>query len=182
MNEVLATKTLSDGRRLVSVFGDITVEAVDALVNAANTRLSHGGGGAGASAGAGGPAIPADTTRTRPGPTGSAKATGAGTLKAQHVIHAVGPIWNGGEEDEVALLGGAVWSALDVAAELGVATVSMPAISTGIYGFPVDAALEIIHMALTGWLAANPEGSLREIRVCNIEPDIAVRFATILNQ
>jgi putative ATPase len=180
MNEVLATKTRGDGRLLRSVLGDITTEAVDALVNAANTRLSHGGGVAGAISAAGGPSIQSESNRIKPVPTGSARATGAGTLKARYVIHAVGPIWSGGDADEVVLLGAAVCSALDVAAELELATVSIPAISTGVFGFPLDAAIQIIHLAVTGWLDARPDASLREIRYCNILPDVAVKFATLL--
>ena len=180
MNEVLGAKTLEDGRRLVSVFGDITVEAVDGLVNAANRRLQHGGGVSGAISTAGGPEIQTESNRIRPVPTGGAKATGAGTLKARYVIHAVGPIWHGGDQDEVVLLGAAVCSALDVAAELGLSTISIPAISTGIYGFPIAAAVQIIHLAVTGWLEARPETTLREIRYCNILPDVAIRFANLL--
>lgn len=180
MNEVLATTTLEDGRQVVSVCGDITQESVDALVNAANTRLSHGGGVAGAISVAGGPSIQIESNRIRPVPTGSARATGAGDLHAAHVIHAVGPIWRGGDADEAALLASAVRSALDVAAELGVASVSIPAIASGIYGFPLEQAVEIIHGTVMTWLDRHPDASLREVRFCNIQEEVAQRFAALL--
>lgn len=180
MNEVLATRTLEDGRRLISVCGDLTREAVDAVVNAANTGLQHGGGVAGAISRAGGPSIQEESDRIAPVPTGGAKATGAGALKARHVIHAVGPIWRGGDADEEILLGRAVCSALDVAADLGLTTVSIPAISAGIYGFPLERAVALIHQAVTGWLAAHPDASLWEIRYCNIQPKVAEQFAALL--
>ena len=110
----------------------------------------------------------------------SAKATGAGDLPASHVIHAVGPIWQGGDANEEALLASAVRSALDVAAELGVSSVSIPAISSGIYGFPLGRAVIIIHAAVTTWLDAHPDASLREIRYCNIQEEVAERFAALL--
>lgn len=181
MNEVLASTTREDGRRIVSVCGDITKESVDAVVNAANTRLSHGGGVAGAISVAGGPSIQIESNRIRPVPTGSAKATAAGNLPASHVIHAVGPIWRGGDADEEALLASAVRSALDVAAELNVASISIPAIASGIYGFPLERAVEIIHGTVMTWLDQHPDASLREVRFCNIQQEVAQLFTAKLS-
>ena len=182
MNEVLRERILDDGRRVSSVCGDITRETVDAVVNAADTRLRHGGGVAGAISRAGGPTIQEESDSVAPVPTGSAKATGAGRLPAAFVIHAVGPIWRGGDRDEEALLASAVRSALDVAAALELVSVSLPAISAGIYGFPLERATVIIHEGVMTWLAGHPDASVREVRYCNINPTVAQRFAALLDR
>jgi O-acetyl-ADP-ribose deacetylase (regulator of RNase III) len=129
--------------RVTLVRGDITEQAVDAIVNAANAQLAGGGGVDGAIHRAGGPTI-ADECATIGGcPTGEARATGAGALPARFVIHAVGPVWRGGGAGEDELLASAHRRALSVAADLGCRTVAVPAISTGIYGFPIDRAAPI---------------------------------------
>ncbi|MFH1532172.1 MAG: macro domain-containing protein [Pseudomonadota bacterium] len=180
MNRVLSERVLDDGRRVISLWGDITAETVDAVVNAADTRLRHGGGVAGAISRAGGPAIQAESDAIAPVPTGGAKATGGGDLPARYVIHAVGPIWRGGDGGEEVLLASAVRSTLDVAAAMDLASVSLPAISAGIYGFPLDRAVAIIHGSVMAWLDTHPAASLREIRFCNINLDVAQRFAALL--
>jgi O-acetyl-ADP-ribose deacetylase (regulator of RNase III) len=129
--------------RVTLLRGDITEQAVDAIVNAANAQLAGGGGVDGAIHRAGGPSI-ADECATIGGcPTGEARATGAGALPARYVIHAVGPVWRGGAAGEDELLASAHRRALAVAADLGCRTVAFPAISTGIYGFPIDRAAPI---------------------------------------
>ncbi|MBW3564374.1 MAG: macro domain-containing protein [Acidobacteria bacterium] len=122
--------------------GDITTLEVDAIVNAANTSLQHGGGVAGAISRAGGPVIQRESDAIGRVPTGSAEATSAGNLAAKWVIHAVGPVW--GDGDEEAKLRSAVRSALDVAVRLGARTVAFPAISTGIYGYPKEKAAPVM--------------------------------------
>jgi O-acetyl-ADP-ribose deacetylase (regulator of RNase III) len=125
------------------VQGDITTIAVDAIVNAANAGLRGGGGVDGAIHRAGGPAIMEECIRLGGCRTGDAKATTAGNLPARHVIHAVGPVWNGGGHDEDDLLASAYRRSVEVAAELRCSSISFPAISTGIYGFPIERAAPI---------------------------------------
>jgi O-acetyl-ADP-ribose deacetylase (regulator of RNase III) len=133
------------------VQGDITTEAVDAIVNAANENLARGGGVCGAIHAAGGPAIEAECRRVGHCPTGGAVATTAGELPARFVIHAVGPVWRGGGHGEAELLASAYTSALDEAARVGARSIAFPAISTGIYGYPLEAATAVAVDAVTGW-------------------------------
>lgn len=135
------------GKKLRLVVGDITKIRVDAIVNAANSRLAGGGGVDGAIHRAGGPAImrELDTIRAGKGgcPTGSAVASGAGSLPAKHVFHAVGPIYRDGRHREPELLANCYRTCLDLAAEHGVRTISFPAISTGAYGYPLEEAARV---------------------------------------
>ena len=136
-----------NGKKLRLVVGDITKIRVDAIVNAANSGLRGGGGVDGAVHRAGGSAImrELDEIRARTGgcPTGSAVVTTAGALPAQHVIHAVGPIYQDGRHDEPAQLASCYEKCLDLAEEHGARSVSFPAISTGAYGYPAEEAAEI---------------------------------------
>lgn len=154
------------------VRGDLTAEAVDAIVNAANEYLAHGGGVAGAIVRRGGEAIQRESDAWvqahGPVPTGSAALTGGGRLPARYVIHAVGPIWRG-RGDEPALLRAAVQSALALAEAHGLHTISMPAISSGIFGFPKPLAAQVIWDAVLDYLRDHPQTSLQEIRLCNVD-------------
>jgi len=145
--------------RLTFVVGDLTRQRVDAVVNAANERLLPGGGVCGAIRRAAGPAPFEEAAAIGHCPTGDAVVTGGGTLPARVIVHAVGPVWHGGDRDEDALLASAHRRALEAAAEAGCRTVALPAISTGIYGFPPDRAAPIAVAA------ARPfTGRLDEIR------------------
>jgi O-acetyl-ADP-ribose deacetylase (regulator of RNase III) len=123
--------------------GDITREAVDAIVNAANSGLARGGGVCGAIFSAAGPELDAACTELGGCPTGDAKATPGFRLPARWIIHAVGPMWHGGDSGEPELLASAYRRSLAVADEIGARSVAFPAISTGIYGYPLDAATAI---------------------------------------
>ncbi len=158
---------------LTFVVGDLTAQAVDAIVNAANDRLAPGGGVCGAILRAGGPSIFDEAARFGGCPTGDAVATGAGDLPARHVIHAVGPVWRGGSNDEEALLASAHRRALEVAVELGCRTIAFPAISTGIYGFPVERAAPIAVAAARAFI-----DRLEEIRFVFLDEPTRARFAT----
>ena len=125
--------------------GDITHEQVEAIVNAANSRLAGGGGVDGAIHRRGGPTIMAETDAKYPQgcPTGSAVISGAGNLSAKYVIHAVGPIWRGGNSGEADLLAGAYRRSLELAVENDCRSIAFPALSTGVYGYPMDQAARV---------------------------------------
>lgn len=124
------------------VQGDITRQKVDAIVNAANSRLAGGGGVDGAIHRRGGPAIMQETAKRYPDgcPTGSAVISSAGNLIAKHVIHAVGPVYSGGKRGEKGLLSGAFRRSLELAIEHDCRSIAMPALSTGAYGYPIGEA------------------------------------------
>ncbi|MBI2869141.1 MAG: O-acetyl-ADP-ribose deacetylase [Chloroflexi bacterium] len=136
--------------------GDITRQAVDVIVNAANSGLMGGGGVDGAIHRAGGPAIleqcKAIVSRQGTLPAGRAVITTGGSLIARFVIHAVGPVWHGGGRGEAAVLESAYQESLKLAAEHGLARVAFPSISTGAYGYPVDAAARVALRAVAASL------------------------------
>jgi O-acetyl-ADP-ribose deacetylase (regulator of RNase III) len=137
------TEAQVGARRLRLVKGDITELAVDAVVNAANENLWQGGGVSGAIHRAGGPEIARECARIGHTPTGQAAITTGGRLPAGHVIHAVGPIWEGGGHAEAELLASAYRSSLRLADEYGLRSIAFPSISTGIYGYPITEAARV---------------------------------------
>jgi O-acetyl-ADP-ribose deacetylase (regulator of RNase III) len=150
------------------VQGDITEQKVDGIVNAANSSLLGGGGVDGAIHRRGGPEILAECRRLRAQayteglPTGEAVSTTAGALPARRVIHTVGPVWRGGHAGEPELLASAYRRSLDCAAAEGLRSIAFPAISTGAYGYPVDAAARIALATVYDYLSKN--SSFDEVR------------------
>jgi O-acetyl-ADP-ribose deacetylase len=148
------TESVHAAGRLDTHLGDITKLTVDAIVNAANTLLLGGGGVDGAIHRAAGPDLLAECRRLGGCLTGEARITRGHRLPARWVIHAVGPVWRGGEDGEDELLASCYRSALALAAKVGVGSIAFPAISTGIYGFPAERAAKIavatvrLHLAL----------------------------------
>jgi O-acetyl-ADP-ribose deacetylase (regulator of RNase III) len=132
------------GCLLQLVQGDITRQSVDAIVNAANSRLAGGGGVDGAIHAAGGPSLMEETCKLYPDgcPTGAAVITAGGRLACRYVIHAVGPVWRGGLHGEPQLLRGAYRKSLELAVENGCRSIAFPALSTGAFGYPMDLAAE----------------------------------------
>ncbi len=164
-----------------SVVGDITREEVDAIVNAANEYLQHGGGVAGAIVRAGGQVIQEESDHIGHTPTGSAVVTTAGALRTRFVIHAVGPVWRGGGHDEDNLLRSAVRSVLMRATELGLSSIAIPAISSGIFGFPKPRCARIIWETICIFLAETTT-TIRLIKLTNIDLETAEFFREIIQE
>src|ERR671923_579525 len=161
-------KSFLTGRVVVKV-GDITKEDVDAVVNAANGTLMGGGGVDGAIHRAGGPAILEACKEIRRArypdglPTGQAVITTAGRMIAKHVIHTVGPVYGRGGKDKAELLAACYRNSLSLAAQNGLKTIAFPAISTGVYGYPLEEAAKISSAAIENFLKTNT--SIREVRL-----------------
>ncbi len=150
--------TIKIGTSTLSIVeGDITKEATDAIVNAANSGLRGGGGVDGAIHRAGGPAIMQQCRAIGHCPTGRAVITTGGNLKARYVIHTVGPVWSGGSRNEAGLLKSAYLESLKLASRKGLKSVSFPAISTGAYGYPLNEAARIALETAADYLKEHPE-------------------------
>lgn len=168
--------------RIVAVTGDLTAQRVGAVVNAANATLQHGGGVAAAIVRGGGAVIQDESDRWvrrhgRVGP-GQAAVTGAGSLPADHVIHVVGPVFRAGRDNE-SLLRRATVAALGAAVDAGARSVALPAISAGIFGYPVREATAVIADASAGWARDHP-GALHEIRLVGYQDEVTNHFVAAL--
>jgi O-acetyl-ADP-ribose deacetylase (regulator of RNase III) len=146
--------------RIALVQGDITTLAVDVIVNAANASLLGGGGVDGAIHRAAGPGLLSACRQLGGCPTGQARLTGGYQLPAKHVIHTVGPVWRGGAAGEPELLASCYRTALQLAADHGLATIAFPSISTGIYGYPIAQACRIALAITRDFLANHPQPRL----------------------
>ena len=162
------------------VEGDITKMAVDAIVNAANEHLLGGGGVDGATHRAAGPDLLAECRTIGGCPTGKARITKGYNLPAKHVIHTVGPVWNGGGHGEDALLEYCYRNSLALARAAGVKTIAFPAISTGVYGFPVERAAQIAVTTVTDELDRDRAGIVRVI-FCTFGAEATAAYQAMLN-
>jgi O-acetyl-ADP-ribose deacetylase (regulator of RNase III) len=142
------------------VEGDITVQDTEAIVNAANSGLRGGGGVDGAIHRAGGPTIMEECRKLGGCPTGEARITSGGRLKAKYVIHAVGPIYGGGKRGEAELLSSAYRNSLKLASENGIKSLAFPSLSTGAYGYPLEEAAKIALQTVIAYLKEHPDISL----------------------
>jgi O-acetyl-ADP-ribose deacetylase (regulator of RNase III) len=182
MNTKVAEWALEGDRLLRLVQGDLTQEKVDAIVNAANEQLAHGSGVAGAIVRRGGMEIQEESdawvrdhgpvTHDRPA------ITGAGKLPCRFVIHAVGPVWGEGEEDS--MLADAVGGALAVADEHHLSSLALPAISTGVFGFPKQRAADVIVGAILRHFRDHSGSSLRQVRITVIDDPSVLVFSEAL--
>jgi len=161
--KIIAEKSI-EGKILRLVQGDITERNIDAIVNAANSRLQHGGGVAGAIVKKGGQIIQEESNKIGHTPVGTAVITGAGRLPARFIIHAVGPRMGEGDEDNK--LKNAVLNSLKLASERGLTSISLPAISSGVFGFPKDRCADILIKAALNHIKENPKSSLQLIEFC----------------
>jgi len=181
MNTVLQERSLPAGQTLQIVQGDITTEEVDAIVNAANEHLQHGGGVAWAISKRGGPTIQQESDewiQTKGSVDHAHPAwTLGGLLPARYVIHAVGPVW--GEGDEDAKLSAAVSGSLRVADELELHSIAFPAISTGIFGFPKECAAKIILGAIETYFEENASSGIKVVRLVLFDQSTADAFLQI---
>jgi len=156
--------------RIEVIKGDITKQEVDAIVNAANSGLRGGGGVDGAIHRAAGPQLLEECAAMGGCPTGEARLTKGYRLPAKYVIHAVGPVWRGGGKGEADLLASAYRSSLALAEERGVRSIAFPAISCGVYGFPIPEAAEIAVRAVRAHVAAGTK--LEKILLVCFDPGV----------
>jgi O-acetyl-ADP-ribose deacetylase (regulator of RNase III) len=171
MNRIVREYKFPSGQVLQIVQGDVTEEQVDAIVNAANSHLQHGGGVASAISHRGGPQIQAESNTWvhQHGPVRHEKPayTSGGRLPCRYVIHAVGPIWGEGNED--AKLAAAVSGSLQLADQFSLTSIAFPAISTGIFGFPKERAGRVILEAIHTHYVDNPTSGIKLVRLTLID-------------
>ena len=183
LNQLLVEHVLASGQRIQLVHGDITQQKVDAIVNAANTNLQHGGGVARVIVRQGGQAIQSESDAwvLEHGPVHHEEPayTTAGRLPCRYVIHAVGPVW--GEGDEDAKLTSAVSGSLRLADHLELISIALPAISTGIFGFPKDRAAGIIFTAILNYFEINISSGMKLVVVTLYDQPTVTAFLKVWN-
>jgi len=181
MNKVIREIDFKSGKIMQIISGDITQENVDAIVNAANAYLQHGGGVARVISLNGGSQIQieSDSWIEKSGPVSheSPAYTSGGALPCKYVIHAVGPVWGEGDEDKK--LTAAISGSLNLSDQLGLTSISFPAISTGIFGFPKERAAKIILKELEKYFEEHPGTSLELIRLVLFDEDSVAVFLDI---
>jgi len=165
--------------KITVVEGDITTLAVDAIVNAANETLLGGGGVDGAIHRAAGPGLLADCRAIGGCPVGEARLTGGHDLLARYVIHTVGPVWQGGEKGEPALLAACYRNSLKLAVDNGITSLAFPAISCGVYGYPIGRAAVIAVDAVSGFLDRDG-ATIEQVTFCCFGTDISMAYRKAL--
>ena len=180
-NVVCSEHQFASGQQLQIVHGDLTQEEVDAIINAANRHLQHGGGVTGAIARTGGAQIQRESDEwvRRHGPISHSKPafTGEGNLPCRYVIHACGPVWGEGDEDQK--LAETIQSALILANDLKLDSIAIPPISTGIFGFPKKRAALIFFQQITAFFNAHPASLLQRIRLTIIDHSTLEDFLAV---
>jgi O-acetyl-ADP-ribose deacetylase (regulator of RNase III) len=180
MNKTLKTHIFPSGLSFQIIHGDITTDMVDAIVNAANSHLIHGSGVAGAILKKGGPVIQAESSQwvREHGPVTHKEPayTAAGDLPCRYIIHAVGPMW--GEGDEQAKLTAAIYAALKLADRLSLSSIALPALSTGVFGFPKPLAAQLILSTVQDYVAENPVSTLKLIHLVLFDQETVQVFLT----
>jgi O-acetyl-ADP-ribose deacetylase (regulator of RNase III) len=183
MNRVLQEHVFPAGERLQLVEGDLTQEDVDAIVNAANAQLQHGGGVAGAIVRRGGKEIQTESNTwvRQHGPVSHAEPayTGAGKLACRYIIHAVGPVWGEGDEDNK--LAAAVNGTLELADRLKLSSIAFPAISTGIFGYPKERAAGVIFNSFKNYFEKEAPSDLKLIRLTLFDQPTIAAFLQVWN-
>ncbi|MBL7979466.1 MAG: macro domain-containing protein [Bacteroidetes Order II. Incertae sedis bacterium] len=181
---VLSRYVFSSNVTLEACIGDLTEERSDLIVNAANGRLRHGGGVAGAIIAKGGKEIQTESTdyvrEHGTIPVGGVVVTGAGNLPTKGIIHTVGPVWMDGKQNEDAFLAAAVLNTLQKADDLGATSLSLPAISSGIFAYPVARCATVIVGSIISYFKTNPKSTIRRIRIVDIQEETAELFAKVL--
>jgi O-acetyl-ADP-ribose deacetylase len=181
VNQLLSEQAFPAGHVLQLVQGDITAEQVDAIVNAVNKHLQHGDGVAGIISRRGGPAIQqeSDAWVGAHGPVNHAEPaiTSGGNLPCRYVLHAVGPVWGEGDEDRK--LADAVTGSLRVADRLRLASIALPAISTGIFGFPKERAAGVIFSAIAHYFASKPDSTVSLVRMTLYDQPAVEAFTNV---
>ena len=166
---------------IAAIVGDITRLEVDAIVNAANSTLLGGGGVDGAIHRAAGPELLAECRRLDGCPTGEARITGGYALPARHVIHTVGPVWQGGQQGEAGLLASCYRRSIELALAHDIETLAFPAISTGVYGYPADLAADVATATIAAELHGLDDRPLH-VTLCCFSPAIRSEIASALRR